>query len=99
MIATIINTNVNKLSYVTYISTTPSARLRNEWKAVPPSCLGKYIILLWSPGSSGECREDFFVLVICVPLNDFDKLFLVFIKIIERLYINSFKLFILIWNK
>lgn len=63
MIATIINTNVNKLSYVTYISTTPSARLRNEWKAVPPSCLGKYIILLWSPGSSGECREDFYLLL------------------------------------
>ena len=49
MIATIISTNVNKLSYVTYISTTPSARLRNEWKAVPPSCLGKYIILLCGP--------------------------------------------------
>ena len=39
----IINTNVNKLSYVTYISTTPFARPRNGWIR-SPSCLAKYII-------------------------------------------------------
>ena len=43
MIAAIISTNVNKLSYVTYISTTPFARLRNGWIR-PPSCLVKYTI-------------------------------------------------------
>ena len=55
MIAIIISTNVNKSSYVTYISTTPFARLRNGWIR-PPSCLGKYIIFCGCPGQLWECR-------------------------------------------
>ena len=54
MIATIINTNVNKLSYVTYISLTPFRKTPERRKAVPPSCLGKYIILCCPGQRRGE---------------------------------------------
>ena len=50
------DTVLNMSSSYVLITTTPSARYRNRWKAAPPSCLGKYIIQFRIPAAPKSRR-------------------------------------------